>query len=102
MAGPAQRGDWRCGMSSPRDLAIWVVLRDDLARDLHEIFCDGRHDDSDGPCWTAWRDEADELMPRVTEFMARAWAEGYLDAGCYFRRGQPTDGPLYRHNPYRD
>lgn len=74
-------------MSNPRDLAIWVVIRDEVAQELHALFCDGRHDDSDGPCWTAWRTEADSMMPRVMDLMARAWAEGtYV----------PTHG-----NPYR-
>jgi hypothetical protein len=64
-------------------------LRDSLAMRLHGELCDGRHDDSDGPCWTTWRIEADLLMPDIRRALTDAWIAG---ARAYCRRSLGMGG----------
>lgn len=76
--------------------AVLDDLRDSLAMRLHGELCDGRHDNEDGPCWTAWRTEADLLMPDVQRALAKAWADGARDGG----RGLLPATERDRRNPY--
>lgn len=78
-------------------IPVHVSLRDELAVILHELLCDGRHDDSDAPCWTAWHIEADILMPPIRRALAAAWEDGALDGS----RGLLPYVERARRNPYR-
>lgn len=70
-------------------------LRDCLAMRLHGELCDGRHDDRDRPCWTNWRDEADELMPDILRSLAAAWSDGSR-VGSVWLSASARD----QHNPF--
>lgn len=71
-------------------------VRDGLAFDLHKLFCDMRCDNENGPCWTAWRQEADLLMIRVEEALADAWEDGARNGS----RGLLPAAERAKRNPY--
>lgn len=80
----------------PEECAPVADLRDQLAMRLHGEFCDGRHDECSGPCWIAWRPEADLLMGDVTRALAQAWESGAHDGS----RGLLPDVERAHRNPY--
>ena len=72
------------------------TLRDQIAMRLHGELCDGRHDNTDGPCWTAWRHEADLLMVDITRALCEAWVMGARGGS----RGVLPNVELARRNPF--
>lgn len=81
------RGRPETRVSNPRE-----SLRDEIAKTLHKLLCDGRHDDTDGPCWGAWRPEADLVMLPVEVALAETWERGHRGCRC----GRPARC----HNPF--